>query len=329
MPSHAASPPAGSPRGPAGGQDVALSAEDEDTLASLFANWERFGEAGGILAPLSPLSLSLLNFDQDIPNPGRQLARIIESDPVLAARVLGLSNSVAYAGGSRPVFRLEEAITRLGTDVVLTAAFAQLTANWLHGACRRADRSVIRELWFEYLITACCAREIAEGLPGGEVDPSQAYAAGLLHDIGTIALLCAQPAEMTRFLHAGYGAHGPLHAPFLGAHARLGQALLRSWRVPGDIALVAGRHHSRTVLSEAAVSIVVVLADHLHAAVLDHDRAVFSDGLPPAGGCFGGATEFVSAALGALDLAGDLDTLVGRVAAESRSIEALGAAIRS
>ena len=307
--------------------DSTLSPGDEDALAGLFENWERFSEAGAMLRPISPLALSLLSLDQESSRPGRDLARIIESDPILTARMLGLANSVAFAGSAKPIFKVSEAVVRLGVDTVLTAAFSQLTAQWLRGACKFPDPSLIHGLWFEYLITAHCAREIAKRLPDGEVDGSLAYAAGLLHDVGTIALLCAQPEPMSRFLRSGYGFGGPLYAGFLTAHTQLGAALLRRWRTPADIAMVAARHHSKSVLSESAALITVFLADHLHLAVLDHDRAAFENPGACAPGCFGNATERITAALAALGIAEELDVMVGRVAAECRGIEMLAAAI--
>lgn len=309
--------------------DSTLSPGDEEVLAGLFENWEMFSHDGNILRPISPLALRLLSLDCDSSTPGRDLTKIIESDPVLTARMLGLANSVAFAGSAKPIFKVSEAIVRLGVDTVLTAAFSQLTGQWLREACKLPDPSLIHGLWLEYLITAQCAREIAKRLPDDEVDVSLAYAAGLLHDVGTIALIGVQPEPMSRFLRSGYGFGGPLYAGFVSAHTQLGAALLRRWRTPGDIATVAARHHSKSVLSESAVSITVFLADHLHLAVLDHDRAGFENPEACKPGCFGNATELVTAALAALGIADDLDVLVGRVAAESRGIEILATAIYS
>lgn len=307
--------------------DSTLSREDEDALAGLFQNWERFSEAGAILRPISPLVTSLLTLDQESSTPGRDLTKIIESDPILTARMLGLANSVAFAGSAKPIFKVSEAIVRLGVDTVLTAAFSQLTAQWLRGTCKFPDPSLIHGLWFEYLITAHCAREIAKRLPDGEVDASLAYAAGLLHDVGTIALICAQPEPMSRFLRSGYGLGGPLYASFIAAHAQLGAMLLRRWRTPAEIVTVAARHHSKSILSESTVAITVFLADHLHPAVLDHDRADFENPGACGFGCFGHATERITASLVALGIADELDAMVGRVAAECRGIEMLATAI--
>ncbi len=241
--------------------------------------------------------------------------------------MLGLANSVAFAGSAKPIFKVSEAIVRLGADTVLTAAFSQLTAQWLRGACKQSERSLIHALWLEYLVTAHCAAEIARRLSDEEVEVSLAYAAGLLHDVGTIALICAQPEPMSRFVRSGYDFGSPLYAGFVRAHTRLGGALLHRWRTPSEIATVAVCHHSKSVLSESAASIIVFLADHLHGAVLDHDRAGFENPEACRSGCFGDATQMIMAALAALGIADDLDVLVGRVAAESRSIEMLGTVI--
>ena len=305
-----------------------LSSADEDALGGLFENWELFSQDRNVMRPISPLALSLLRLDDGPSMPCRDLAKIIESDPILTARMLGLANSVAFAGSAKPIVAMSEAIMRLGVDTVLSAAFSQVSAMWLGGVCELIDPSVTHGLWLEYLITAHCAREIARRLPERELDASLAYAAGLLHDIGTIALLCVQPEPMSRFLRSGYGFGGPLYAGFRTAHTQLGAALLRNWRAPDEIATVAARHHSKTILSESVASITVLLADHLHPAVFTHDRARFAKPQACMRGCFGGATEQITAALAALGIDEELDVLVGRVAAESSAIEMLATAIR-
>lgn len=308
---------------------VLLSPEDEDRIADLFEHWERLSESTSILQPISPLALSLLSLDENSSRPGRALARIIESDPILTARMLGLANSVAFAGSAKPIFKVSDAIVRLGVDTVLTAAFAQLAAKWLRGTCKFPDPALMQELWFEYLITAHCAREIAKRLPEGEVDRSLAYAAGLLHDVGTIALTCVEPALMFRFMRSGYAIDTPLHARFVSAHTQLGAVLLRRWRTPEEIATIAARHHAKSVYSESLVSITVFLADHLHEAVLEHNRAAFDRPQRSSTGCFGGATEAITAALSALRLEDELEAMIARVADESRAIEILAAAVYS
>ena len=309
------------------GPDDLLSPEDQNRAADLFEHWEQYSVSTSILQPISPLALSLLTLNENSTRHGLDLAKVIESDPVLTARMLGLANSVAFAGFAKPVFKVGDAIVRLGVDTVLTAAFAQLAAKWLRGTCKFPDPALLRGLWFEYLITAHCAREIAKRLPDGEVDPSLAYAAGLLHDVGTLALTCVEPALMSRFMRSGYAIHTPLHARFVSAHTKLGAVLLGRWRTPEDITAVAARHHSKSVFSESLVSITVFLADHLHQAVMEHERADFDQPQLAVTGCFGGATEAITAALSALGLEDGLDAMIARVADESRAIEMLAAAV--
>jgi putative nucleotidyltransferase with HDIG domain len=306
--------------------DAPLPAQDVAVLADLFENWERFVEAGDILKPISPLALQLLTLDEGSSTPARDLALIVETDPVLAGRTLGLANSVAFAGSAKPIYKVGEAIVRLGVDTVLTAAFSQLAAQWMRGTCKLPDPGLMYNLWLEYLISAHMAREIAKRLPGDEVDPSLAYAAGLLHDVGTIALSAVQPAEMSRFLRAGYCVGTPLYAAFCSAHTQLGSRLLRSWNLPAEIVKVAARHHSMTVFAESAAAITVFLADHLHEAVLEHERAEFEQPQRRMPSCYGPATEAVSAALRALGIEDELQAMIGRVASQSRAIEALAAA---
>jgi HD-like signal output (HDOD) protein len=302
-----------------------LDLNEERGLQELFGRSEQF--AKDALPPISPLAPRLFDVDGGAPNAARELTEIIESDPVLTARILGIANSAAFAGAGKPILAVRAALLRLGHEAAFEAAFSQLMALWLCHVSRLPDSDQLRALWLEYLITGYCAREIAKVLDDDEIDPPLAYAAGLLHDVGTLALCHVQPRLMSRFMQTGYGIGTPLHDKFVEGHTRLGAALLHHWQTPPTLAQAAARHHAGFKPSEAVTTIVVCLADHLHEAVIGHAQSRLH---PPDGfslGCYGGATEQVSAALLALGLANEIDGIAARVAAESERIEALSAAV--
>lgn len=302
-----------------------LELNEERGLAELFGRSEQFAE--DVLPPISPLAPRLFEVDGDAPDAGRELTEIIESDPVLTARILGLANSAAFAGPGKPILEVRAALLRLGLEAVFEAAVSQLMASWLCHVSKLPDPDQLRALWLEYLITACCAREIARGIHDDDIDPPLAYAAGLLHDVGTLALSHVQPRLMSRFMQAGYCIGTPLHDHFVEAHTRLGATLLRRWHTPPALAQAAARHHAGFQLSEAVTTIVVCLADHLHEAVIGHAQSHLHPPDEFSLGCCGGATEQVSAALVALGLEDEIDGIAARVAAESERIEALSAAV--
>ena len=108
-----------------------LAAADEDVLSVLFERWDVLAEDEDILPPLSPLASKLLAVEHEDAEAITELTQIVESDPVLTGRILGLANSVTIRARSKPIFEVVGAVIRLGVNVVFEAAFAQVAALWM------------------------------------------------------------------------------------------------------------------------------------------------------------------------------------------------------
>lgn len=311
--------------GPEAPAAVALNPEDLPVLEKLFHDWRWITDSEKSMPPLSPLVFKLLSMDRDAPLAVPEMTEIIESDPVVTARLLGLANSSAFLRAGKPIRDVRAAILRLGVHNTFETTFTEMFGMWVRHSGRRAlpDDELLDGLWLEYLLTAFCTREIASTLQDSAIDPSAAYTAGLLHDVGTLALCWAEPVAMGRFVRAGCAIGTPLHQQFVEAHTSVGAALLGAWNAPQELAEVAAHHHDRMRSQSLAVTSLVYIADHLHEAVLQHEGNRFSVEHSLLSGCFGSATEEVSAALAALGLADKLEGIIERVAAQGERIEAL------
>src|SRR5512146_1438852 len=95
-----------------------LTAADEDVLMRLFEEWERLAEDEDILPPLSPLASRLLGVEHEDAQAIAELTQIVESDPILTGRILGLANSVTVRARSKPIFEVVGAVIRLGVNAV-------------------------------------------------------------------------------------------------------------------------------------------------------------------------------------------------------------------
>lgn len=292
-------------------------------LTALFAGWGRLAQPGHALPPISPLAMRLIELDPDAPNATAQIIGIIESDPTLTARILGLSNAAAFTSSGKLIYDVKAAVLRLGLNTTTRVALAQLASVWMRKSTRLPDPRLLRPLWVEYLITAFCAHEIAWMLADDAVPPGIAYIAGLLHDIGTIALMSAAPDVMARFLQARLPADDPLQVAFVEAHCKLGAALLQSWGAPTLLVEVAERHHAGASHDESIGSVVVFLADQFHDRVLD--RIPGRLGIDPGTrlGCDHLEDAVVTATAAALDLADQIDLILDNVAEDSGRIESL------
>jgi putative nucleotidyltransferase with HDIG domain len=110
----------------------------------------------------------------------RQAALVIEKDPLLAARVLSVSNSASFAGLA-PVRNVIQAATRLGADNLRLVLF-EVMASHIFISVDIRIRTACHALWQHSRSVAATSRQLTVVVGAG--DPAEGYLAGLLHDIG-------------------------------------------------------------------------------------------------------------------------------------------------
>ncbi len=115
----------------------------------------------------------------------RRVARVIENDPVIAAKLIKVANSARYAG-LHTVGTLTEAVTRIGLgathSLVITFALRELFR--CHAPLLYES---MRDLWERARRVAVIAQVLAR-LCGG-LDPDGALLGGLVHNIGAVAAI--------------------------------------------------------------------------------------------------------------------------------------------
>ena len=122
----------------------------------------------------------------------REVAEAVAQDPSLSARVLQTANSSRYAR-TREITDIVQAAVTLGRDTIRRIALSSGLRRNL--ACGRAQ-GVLEPLWSHSVATAL----IAQGL-GNTIGPNggDAYTAGLLHDVGAMALAVWKPDVYNEF----------------------------------------------------------------------------------------------------------------------------------
>ncbi len=115
------------------------------------------------------------------------IARIIQMDPALAARMIHIVNSPLYASRHR-IDNCPDAVTRLGRATTRSLVLSFILKNLF-----RTKHAVLRgrmsELWAHSRKVAAVCHVLAR--LGSKLDPDQAMLAGLIHDIGAIPILNA------------------------------------------------------------------------------------------------------------------------------------------
>lgn len=174
------------------------------------------------------------------------LAEIIESEPALTATIISLAkvHGLSLADTSCSIRNL---IAKLPREAVRDAI---LSINVAADFDLDKD-SVKRELIRHSLAVACCAAQIAQISPAG-INTDSAYTAGLLHDIGKIALEQVMPKSFIRIADEarsdGSSSIVAERRHFGLDHAILGKRLAQTRQLPKEIILAIWLHHSDTAL---------------------------------------------------------------------------------
>ncbi len=193
-----------------------------------------------------------------------EFARLIEADAALATGILRIANSPLYASGC-PATKLQQAVVRLGmlqcqnliVSISMKSLFRQM-APGLHAQCAI--------LWHHAYVTAFLCRQINRpyrlGFDGEE------FSAGLLHDLGRILLLLADPECFHRVDGLNFREEADLlerERECLGIdHGALGGWFGEYSKLPGTL-IEAIRFHHEPHRADHAKRLVelVAAADHM------------------------------------------------------------------
>lgn len=115
------------------------------------------------------------------------LVPLVQLEPLLAARLLGLANSALYASAGSPVHDLKQAVLRVGLAATRSLALVVSTSQLAHSERLGAARGYAARLWDHSIDVASWAYALAK--QQGQARPDEALLAGMLHDIGQFYLL--------------------------------------------------------------------------------------------------------------------------------------------
>jgi putative nucleotidyltransferase with HDIG domain len=198
------------------------------------------------------------------------VADTVSHDQALAAKTLRIANCSFYGVPSR-VVSIRQAIGILGLRSVSTLVTAAAVSDrFPRIACKGFD---LGRYWRHSVAVALCSREIARR---ARIDADTAFTAGLLHDLGRLALASQSPAA----LEAAYGRRAEQDGQMLGAeraelgtdHAELGAEVGSRWHFGAAVIEVIRHHHEPAPAPAATVVDVVHVADSIaHALDLARD----------------------------------------------------------
>lgn len=153
-----------------------LNSVDMDKL--LLPLLERLEKKDFTLPLLPKVASQLLVLTNDAKVTVGQLTRLIQQDPILAARLLKTANSAA-CGAYRQIESMQQAVAWLGLNFVAGIGFAlSFQSNVFND---RGYELEVRALWTHSLTTGFYAKVLAEKIGQNQ---EMAFLCGLLHSVG-------------------------------------------------------------------------------------------------------------------------------------------------
>lgn len=197
-------------------------------------------------APLLSLPAIAVRLNEMVDDPyctAADIDALFERDPELTARLLKIVNSPFYGFPSR-INSVARAITILGArqlrDLVLAIAVIMRFGK------RLPMPLDVDDFWRHSLCCATVARALANRMRLGNRE--RYFVAGLLHDIGRLALYLMMPEQARQLIQRAAkpdGIPGDLERSIFGVdHMEVGAALLRAWRLPESLVEPAAFHHA-------------------------------------------------------------------------------------
>ena len=161
----------------------------------------KFAESIASLPPLPATAQRILTCFGDEFIDAEKVATVVEGDPGICAKLLGLSNS-AYFGLVEPVTDIREAISRvLGVDTVRSLVLAMAIQKTFNS--KECPEFSVERFWLQSLLAAECCKKIALADDKAEdSDRNFAYSAGLCHNLGLMALAHIEPQRSNKVLKA-------------------------------------------------------------------------------------------------------------------------------
>ena len=192
----------------------------------------------------------------------QKVTAMIAQDESLAAQCLQMANSPMF-GRWQKVDSLRGAVIGLGFHRVGDIAMSCGVLNMMPNDCGGIDPVAF---WEHSLGCALVCRDFAREI--SYPDPSRAYLAGLLHDLGIMVNLWVLPKEFGAALEVARSEGIPLHEAeqkILGfTHCESGSLLAEKWELSSDLREVVSLHHNlNQSLEHSGLVALVELSDLL------------------------------------------------------------------
>jgi len=138
-----------------------------------------------VLPSLPDVAIKVREAMRDEKNTARNIAKIIQIDAALTARLIQIANSALYRGNAK-IDNLQSAVTRLGIPVTRNLVMSFATRNMFQAKSQKLQ-ALMKSLWSNSSRVAAISYVLAGYTPLLQAD--KAMLAGLMHSIGILPVI--------------------------------------------------------------------------------------------------------------------------------------------
>ena len=228
-----------------------LAKKQTTLIKQSFAGILQKFNAGKIVPPaMSQVVNELRNVIKRQDSSVKDLADVLEKDPVLSLRLISVAKSPVYKGYGE-VKTVQTAIPRLGFKETLSIVVA-ISNKSLYEVKHPQHRVLLDKMWVHSLAAAYAAKLIGQSLLLD--DPEILFLMGLTHDVGKVILLRAfadipQDKSMDTDV---------IMSAIQDAHQSVGVMLIKRWGFGDDFARVISLHEGSSFTAQTKKDILVV-----------------------------------------------------------------------
>lgn len=195
------------------------------------------------LTPLKSVATRAIALAEDERSAAMDLATVISSDQALTAKLLKLSNS-AYYGYARRIGNVREAVILLGMRTVRSVAISSGIIDAFTVVSRESKFNL--DLFWAHSVTVGLVAEVL-ARETRVARPEDAFTAGVLHDVGKLAMMLCEPAAFAEVVDLvtaeGMRYRDAELAVFGVGHEHVGARLAQRWKFPDPLVDAIRWHH--------------------------------------------------------------------------------------
>jgi putative nucleotidyltransferase with HDIG domain len=245
--------------------------------------------------PAFPKSVQrIIELTRNINCQPKELVSVIETDPVMTAKMLKVLNS-AYYNWPNKITAINRSVVYLGFNTIKNLALS-IAAMGVLPRQNKAGFDIHRYLLHTLTVAGIAKRLSAKA--GAGTDPVDCQIGGLLHDFGKIVFAQFMPEEWLGAIALSRERALPLYLmerEIIGVdHAAVGALLTEKWQFPKSLADSIRFHHDYEG-ADSAVSALVFAANRIGNRLSAEPNEGDAEELPPAvsARCGGGLDELM------------------------------------